>query len=71
MEKSFYTIAAIGFVVFAVLGMIIDNYRDKRRKVITYDSHGNEICSHYTSGLMVFYVIAFIVVVCIVDIVKS
>lgn len=70
MEKIFYIVAACGFVVCLVVGLIVDHYRDKRREVIHYDSHGNEICSNVAVSLMVFCVIAFVMALCILDTIK-
>ncbi len=70
MEKIFYIVAACGFVVCLIVGLIVDHYRDKRREVIHYDSHGNEICSNVAVSLMVFYVIAFVMALCILDTIK-
>lgn len=70
MEQIFYIVAAIGFVVCLIVGLIIDHYRDKRREVIHYDNYGNEICSNVAVSLMGFYVIAFVFVLCVLDTIK-
>lgn len=68
MEKNHYLAAAAVFVLFLIIGLLVDYYRDKRRKIIIYDHEGRENRSNVTSFLMMLFIVGFLLMFCLIDI---